>query len=91
MLIQKKLQQMKEKSMKKKSNKKDSLFESLRGEASKIALLEEKLHKICGVICGLQNETLLQQMVNFIYFLQWRHLLLSLHINSVINANVSEP
>ncbi|XP_057521440.1 CSC1-like protein At3g54510 isoform X2 [Amaranthus tricolor] len=62
MLIQKKLQQMKEKSMKKKSNKKDSLFESLRGEASKIALLEEKLHKICGVICGLQNETLLQQM-----------------------------
>ncbi|CAO2816182.1 unnamed protein product [Amaranthus hypochondriacus] len=62
MSIQKKLQQMKEKSMRKKSNKKDSLFESLRGEASEIALLEEKLHKICAVICGLQNETLLQQM-----------------------------
>ncbi|XP_048494208.1 CSC1-like protein At3g54510 isoform X3 [Beta vulgaris subsp. vulgaris] len=60
--IQRKIEQLREKSMKKKSNNKGFLIEPLRGDDSKISVLEEKLHRLCEVICGMQHETVLQQM-----------------------------
>ncbi|XP_021774426.1 CSC1-like protein At3g54510 isoform X3 [Chenopodium quinoa] len=61
-LIQRKIQRLQEKSMRRKFNRKDSLTEPLRKDASKITLLEEKLCRICGVISGMQYETMLQKM-----------------------------
>ncbi|XP_021750703.1 CSC1-like protein At3g54510 [Chenopodium quinoa] len=61
-LIQRKIQWLREKSMRRKSNQNDSLSEPLRGDASKITFLEEKLCRICGAISGMQYETMLQKM-----------------------------
>ncbi|XP_021858206.1 CSC1-like protein At3g54510 isoform X3 [Spinacia oleracea] len=60
--IQRKIQQLQEKSMRKKYSRNASLTEPLTRDASKITSLEEKLRRICGIICGMQHETVLQKM-----------------------------
>lgn len=52
--------------MRKKYSRNASLTEPLTRDASKITSLEEKLRRICGIICGMQHETVLQKMVIFL-------------------------
>ncbi|KAK9682220.1 hypothetical protein RND81_10G059000 [Saponaria officinalis] len=60
--IQTKIKQLKEKSMQNNFDTNFSLVEPLRGDASKIVLQEEKLQKICGLLHGMQHETVLAQL-----------------------------
>ncbi|KAL9239946.1 hypothetical protein vseg_014217 [Gypsophila vaccaria] len=60
--IQTKIKQLKEKSVQDSFNENFSLVEPLRGDASKIALQEEKLQKICDILHGMQQEAVLARL-----------------------------
>ncbi|KAL2898358.1 hypothetical protein RDABS01_040140 [Bienertia sinuspersici] len=60
--IQRKIQKLREKSVRKISGRKGSLIEPLRGDASKIAMQEEKLRRVCDVIFSMQHGVVLQKM-----------------------------